>query len=98
MIRYLVLDIAMLTLTIFLAYTYGNGLGFGRRLWFLLIPVLILTSIFDNILTALPIVTYIPNHILGLHIGTVPVEDFAYAIAAVILVPALNRKFLHGDH
>ena len=51
--------------------------------------VLILTAVFDNVLVATGIVGYDPALISGAKIGVAPLEDFAYAIAAVVLLPSL---------
>lgn len=53
------------------------------------IPLLALTAVFDNVLVGVGIVAYDPGHISGLRLGFAPVEDFAYAIAAVVLLPCL---------
>jgi len=52
--------------------------------------------IFNSYLTSLPIVLYNNNLTLGLKIGTIPVEDFSYLIAAVLLVPTIFN-FFHRD-
>lgn len=49
----------------------------------------ILTAIFDSLIIALSIVDYDSSKILGINILNAPIEDFAYTIAAVILVPSL---------
>lgn len=54
-----------------------------------LVLVLLSTAIFDNVIIAAGIVDYAPQHLLGLHVGLVPLEDFAYAIAAATGLPAL---------
>ena len=51
--------------------------------------MLILTAVFDNVLVATGIVGYDPRLISGVLVGVAPIEDFAYAIAAVVLLPAL---------
>lgn len=51
--------------------------------------VVVDTAIFDNVLIALHIVDYNPGLILGAKIWLAPVEDFAYAIGACVLLPAL---------
>ena len=51
--------------------------------------VLVMTAVFDNVLVATGIVGYDPALISGAKIGVAPLEDFAYAIAAVILLPTL---------
>jgi lycopene cyclase domain-containing protein len=53
------------------------------------IPLLILTAVFDNILVGTGIVGYDPAQISGAKIGVAPLEDFAYAIAALVLLPSL---------
>ena len=53
------------------------------------IPLLILTAVFDNVLVGTGIVGYDPALISGAKIGVAPLEDFAYTIAALVLLPAL---------
>lgn len=62
-----------------------------------LVPMLLLTAIFDNLIVASGIVAYDPTKISGVMLGAVPIEDFAYTIAAVAIVPSvwsamINRK------
>ncbi len=53
------------------------------------IVVLLLTAVFDNVLVGTGIVGYDPALISGAKIGVAPLEDFAYAIAALVLLPSL---------
>jgi lycopene cyclase domain-containing protein len=53
------------------------------------IGVLILTAVFDNVLVGTGIVGYDLALISGVFVGVAPIEDFAYAIAAVLLLPSL---------
>jgi lycopene cyclase domain-containing protein len=53
--------------------------------------VLLLTAVFDNVLVGTGIVGYDAARISGAYVGVAPIEDFAYAIAAVLLLPALWR-------
>ncbi|MDP9028625.1 MAG: lycopene cyclase domain-containing protein [Actinomycetota bacterium] len=53
------------------------------------IPLVVLTAIFDNVLVGTGIVAYDPSRISGAYLGFAPVEDFSYAIAAVVLLPCL---------
>ncbi len=53
------------------------------------IIVLILTAVFDNVLVGTGIVGYDPALISGAKIGVAPLEDFAYAIAGLVLLPSL---------
>ncbi len=48
--------------------------------------VLLLTVIFDNLIIASGIVAYHHEHLLGIKIGLAPIEDFAYSIAAWLLI------------
>ena len=54
-----------------------------------LIVVLIMTAVFDNIMIGVGLVGYDERRISGAFVGNAPVEDFAYAVAAVLLLPAL---------
>jgi lycopene cyclase domain-containing protein len=53
------------------------------------IVVLVMTAVFDNVLVGVGIVGYDPALISGVRIGVAPLEDFAYAVAAVVLLPSL---------
>jgi len=53
------------------------------------IPLVLLTAVFDNVIVGSGVVAYDPSRISGLRLGVMPVEDFAYAIAAVVLLPSL---------
>lgn len=48
-----------------------------------------LTAVFDNVIVGTGIVAYDASKILGLMIGVAPIEDFAYTIAAALLIPAV---------
>ncbi len=61
--------------------------------WLTLVILLVLTAIFDSIIIWAGIVGYDTNKILGLYISHAPVEDFFYAVLAVIIVPALWNLF-----
>ena len=54
--------------------------------------LLILTAIFDSLIIYFGIVGYDHTKISGLFIGLAPVEDFAYALAAGLLIPTLWRR------
>ncbi|WP_378144104.1 lycopene cyclase domain-containing protein [Cnuibacter sp. UC19_7] len=51
--------------------------------------LLVMTAVFDNVMIAVGLVAYAPDRISGAFIGIAPVEDFAYAIAAAVLLPSL---------
>lgn len=49
----------------------------------------VFTAVFDSLMIAAGLFSYAPEHLIGLHIGLAPVEDFAYVLAAAVLLPAL---------
>ncbi len=51
--------------------------------------VLVLTAVFDNVMIALDLFTYPPEHLSGVRIGLAPLEDFAYPLCAAFGVPAV---------
>ncbi|UKA65900.1 lycopene cyclase domain-containing protein [Arthrobacter sp. FW306-05-C] len=51
--------------------------------------VLVLTAVFDNLMIAAGLFTYAPEMISGMTVGLAPLEDFAYPVAAVLLLPGL---------
>lgn len=53
------------------------------------LAVALMTAAFDNVMIAADLFWYNPERISGAFIGLAPLEDFAYAIAAIILLPSL---------
>ncbi|MFM9877602.1 MAG: lycopene cyclase domain-containing protein [Rhodoglobus sp.] len=51
--------------------------------------VLVMTAVFDNVMISVGLVAYNPAAISGVFVGVAPIEDFAYAAAAVVGLPAL---------
>ncbi len=51
--------------------------------------LLALTAVFDNVMISVGLVGYDPKLISGAFVGIAPLEDFAYAIAAVVLLPSV---------
>ena len=51
--------------------------------------LLVTTAVFDNVMISVGLVAYNESLISGAFIGVAPLEDFAYAIAAVIGLPSL---------
>lgn len=64
-----------------------------RSIGLTLLIMLALTAIFDNVIIVLGVVDYDQSKILKWMLGLAPLEDFAYAVAASILVPALWLMF-----
>lgn len=51
--------------------------------------LLTLTAIFDNVIIGTGIVAYDDSLISGVLIGLAPIEDFAYTVAALVLLPSV---------
>ena len=51
--------------------------------------LLLLTAVFDNLMIAVDLFGYNPERISGAFLGLAPLEDFAYPLAAVLVLPAL---------
>ena len=54
-----------------------------------LLPMVVLTAIFDNLIVLSKIVGYDSSKLLGISVGVVPIEDFAYTIVAAVLIPTI---------
>lgn len=72
----------------------GRRPAVGRRVAVLTsviagIALLVMTMVFDNVIVTLRIVAYDPSLISGAKIGAIPVEDLAYAMSAIVLLPSL---------
>lgn len=91
MATYLILNLCFLIGVVFLLRIKPRH---PSRVWWLVLGLLlILTSVFDSLIITAEIVGYDTQKILGIYIGKAPIEDFFYAIVAVILVPSLWNKF-----
>ena len=53
------------------------------------VVLVVMTAIFDNVMIGIGLVGYNNTLISGAFVGIAPLEDFAYAIAAFILLPSL---------
>lgn len=51
--------------------------------------ILVMTAVFDNVMISVGLVAYAPDLISGAFVGVAPLEDFAYAIAAIVGLPSL---------
>ncbi len=84
--KYLILNLVVLGLTVALSAKYWRKLP-SRSRWHTVLVLLVLTLGFDNMLVSMGTVDYIAGSVL--RIGLAPVEDFAYAIAAAIVMPVV---------
>jgi lycopene cyclase domain-containing protein len=53
------------------------------------VVLLVLTAVFDNLMIGSGLMRYDEQNITGLRLGLVPIEDFAYPTAGLLLLPAL---------
>lgn len=51
--------------------------------------LLVLTAVFDNVMIATGLMVYEPGHLAGILVGSAPLEDFAYPLAGLLLLPAV---------
>jgi len=61
----------------------------ARPLVLTALALVALTAVFDNVIVGLDIVAYDDAKISGLRVPVAPIEDFAYALGAVLLVPTV---------
>lgn len=86
------LAVASLVLCVAVTVRRRRGQQVGKWLVTLLgaaAVLFVLTAIFDNLMIAVGLMTYAAGRISGASIGLAPIEDFAYPLAAVMLLPSL---------
>lgn len=93
MYNYLTLSISLILVSVLLFLRLHLKLVDLKVLLILSLIMLLTMLIFDSYLTRLPIVMYNNVSILNVKLGSIPIEDFGYLFAVVILVPALFEKF-----
>jgi lycopene cyclase domain-containing protein len=87
-VTYVVLSLAVLA--VIAAVTVPTLRRLPLRPLLLTALVLIaLTAVFDNVIVGLDLVAYDETKISGLRVPIAPIEDFAYTLGAVMLVPVL---------
>ena len=85
---------AMLATLLSILVIFWSGMYKMQRFWVFQAVLLALFLVFNSILTALPIITYGENSIVGLRIGTIPFEDFWFNFAFInlFLIVFLKRQ------
>jgi lycopene cyclase domain-containing protein len=53
------------------------------------LALFLLTAVFDTIMIGTGLFHYSGEHLLDIHIGLAPIEDFAYPLAGALLLPSL---------
>ncbi len=74
--------------------TAALTVGFKAKTFWLTVamaqlPMLLATAVFNHLIVSSGIVDYNDAFLLGLRVGAAPIEDFAYALTATVLLPAL---------
>ena len=73
---------------------------FRLRLQSLVVPVaalLVSTALFDNLIVGSGLVAYDESRIIGVRIGVAPIEDFLYAIVAVLVTASVWQILRRRD-
>ena len=78
--------LALLTIPVFRTLRW-RAIGFATA------ALLLITVVFDNLIIALGIVAYDEKLISGIKIGIAPIEDFAYSLAAPLLI-SLTMEYI----
>ncbi len=89
---YPLLAIAVLIIPVLLDFFLKTQVFSVRQNWLTLCILLVFTLVFDVILTGLPIVTYNVSSLLGVYIGSIPIEDFSYTFA-MVFIPIILMTF-----
>jgi len=53
------------------------------------VVLLVMTAVFDNVMIGVGLVGYDESRISGAKLGVAPLEDFAYSVAALVLLPSV---------
>ena len=85
---YLWLSLVFAVTAIAVAMFFARGVS-ARSMFVTGLALISITAIGDSLIVGSGIVAYDPSKILGVMVGFAPVEDFAYAIVAIVLVPVI---------
>ncbi len=85
---YLILSVVVLALVAAVTVRSLRSLP-ARPLLLTALVLVVLTVVFDNIIVGVGLVDYDEELILGVRMPIAPVEDLAYTVAAIMLVPSL---------
>lgn len=96
MATYLLLNLVFFGLLALIVWSRPVSLT-RRHLVVLAVVLLGLTALFDSLIIKAGIVAYDQAKLLGWYVGRAPLEDFAYCLAAAVLVPYLWKR-LGGRH
>lgn len=97
MFKYSGLVLTLLIVAVAILLIFRLKLPNRKTVLLMLIALTLAMLVFDGYLTALPIVEYNKNLVLGRHIGSIPIEDFGYLVVVILLGPALFERFIHNE-
>ncbi|MDI3330776.1 MAG: lycopene cyclase domain-containing protein [Micrococcus sp.] len=90
---YLSLALVFLALAVVVAVVASWRRRLGLRWWAIttsmILVLLVLTAVFDNVMVAADLFRYNEELLTGWRLGLVPVEDFAWPVAAGLLLPSV---------
>ncbi|MBA3678968.1 lycopene cyclase domain-containing protein [Candidatus Saccharibacteria bacterium] len=98
MYNYSILALSLIAITILILIRFRIQLPYYKVLLAVFAILLTAMLIFDTYLTSLPIVLYNTSSLLGIKVGSIPLEDFSYLVAVVLLIPALFEYFIKRNH
>jgi len=101
MMTYLTLNLVFIAVVLITMFVLRIPLAY--KWYYALVPILLLTLVFDPIIIALDIVAYDPELLLGMKLFGAPIEDFMYALLASIIVPSTwhylaEKEESHGNN
>lgn len=95
MLTYIILNVVFMLAVLIALRRY---IIFNTKQWWLtLLALLVMTLVFDNIMISAGFVGYNVEKLLGIYAYVAPIEDFFYAVLAVVMVPALWNVFARPD-
>lgn len=85
---YLETNIWFLLIALLVAIRFRKRISL-RPILISLLAMLVMTAVFDNLIIGSGIVAYDETKILGFKVFLAPIEDFAYTVAGVLVIPAI---------
>lgn len=86
MATYIILNVIFILFVCSALYA-KKSLHWNKYMALTLAILLLTTAIFDSIMIGIQLFGYNAQHILGIKIGNAPIEDFMYAVLAVVMIP-----------
>lgn len=93
MMRYLLLNAGFLLVVVVVALRNRTMFAGHKSYVIIAVGLLTLTAVFDNVIIALNIVSYHAQWLTRIYVYRAPIEDFAYTLVGVMLIPVLWERF-----